>query len=143
MSNAQSFQNHAKFDPLFHFFLAPVGLLLLVLAIVDAVRHPNWTNGIHAFVVLWLVLLVFKTRLYALKNQDRIIRLEQRVRLHSLLPASMQPRIADLSIDQLIGLRFASDAELPSLVEKTLSGNWDRNQIKGAVQNWQADDWRV
>jgi hypothetical protein len=72
-----------------------------------------------------------------------VIRLEERLRLAAVLPPSLQPRIGELSIDQLIGLRFASDAELPGLVEKTLGGNWNRKQIKEAVQNWKPDNWRV
>ncbi len=131
------------FDPPFHFFLAPVGLILLILSIIDVVRNPSWMTGVHVLVILWLVVLVFKTRIYALKVQDRVIRLEERLRLQAVLPASLEPRIGDLSVDQLIGLRFASDAELPGLVEKTLGGNWDRKQIKAAVQNWRADNWRV
>jgi len=143
MAEPQSFKNHTKFDPPFHFFLAPVGLLLLILAVIDLWRNPGWMTGVHVLVVVWLIVLVFKARLYALKVQDRLIRLEERVRMQSLLPATMQPRIGELSIDQMVGLRFASDAELPGLVEKTLSGNWNRKQIKEAIQNWRADDWRV
>lgn len=131
------------FDPPFHFFLAPVGLVLLIWSIVNLVRHPGWMNGALVLVVLWLVVLVVKTRTYALKVQDRVIRLEERLRLKEVLPASLQPRIGDLSVDQLIGLRFASEAELPGLVEKSLAGNWNRKQIKEAVQNWRPDNWRV
>ncbi len=131
------------FDPAFHFFLAPLGLILLILSIVEAVRHPTVMAHVHIVVMLWLIVLVFKTRIYSLKVQDRLIRLEERLRLQAVLPASLQPRIGDLSIDQLIGLRFASDAELPGLVEKALGGNWDRKQIKEAVQSWRADNWRV
>ncbi len=143
MAEPQNFKNHTMFDPPFHFFLAPVGLILLGLAIYDLVKNPGWMTGIHVLAVVWLVVLVFKTRIYSLKVQDRLIRLEERLRLAAVLPASLQARIGDLSIDQLIGLRFASDAELPGLVEKTLGGNWNRKQIKGAVQNWRADNWRV
>jgi hypothetical protein len=143
MAETQSLKNHTMFDPPFHFFLAPVGLILLILSIIDVVRNPSWMTGVHVLVILWLVVLVFKTRIYALKVQDRVIRLEERLRLQAVLPASLEPRIGDLSVDQLIGLRFASDAELPGLVEKTLGGNWDRKQIKAAVQNWRADNWRV
>ncbi|HTB13168.1 MAG TPA: DUF6526 family protein [Bryobacteraceae bacterium] len=131
------------FDPLFHFFLAPVGLILLILSIYDLVRNPSWMTGIHVLVIFWLFILVFKTRVYSLKVQDRLIRLEERLRLAAVLPPMLQPRISELSVDQLIGLRFASDAELPGLVEKTLGGNWSRKQIKEAVQNWKPDTWRV
>jgi hypothetical protein len=143
MAESQSFKNHAMFDPLFHFFLAPVGLILLILSIYDLVRNPSWMTGIHVLVIFWLFILVFKTRVYSLKVQDRLIRLEERLRLAAVLPPMLQPRISELSIDQLIGLRFASDAELPGLVEKALGGNWNRKQIKEAIQNWKPDTWRV
>ena len=130
-------------DPPFHFFLAPVGFILLILSIVDLVRNPSWMTGVHVLVIVWLVVLVFKTRIYSLKVQDRLIRLEERLRLAAILPSALQPRIGELSVDQLIGLRFACDAELPGLVEKCLGGNWNRKQIKEAVQNWRADTWRV
>jgi hypothetical protein len=143
MADTQNLKNHTMFDPLFHFFLAPLGLVLLILSIIQAVKNPGWMTGIHVVAVLWVFLLVFKTRVYSLKVQDRVIRLEERLRLAALLPPSLQPRIGELSVDQLIGLRFASDAELPGLVEKTLGGNWSRKQIKEAVQNWRPDNWRV
>ena len=143
MAETQSLKNHTMFDPPFHFFLAPLGLILLSLAIYDLLKNPGWMTGIHVLVILWLIVLVFKTRIYSLKIQDRVIRLEERLRLQGLLPSSLQSRIPDLSIGQLIGLRFASDAELPGLVEKTLGGNWTRKQIKEAIQNWRADNWRV
>ena len=143
MAEPQSFKNHAMFDPPFHFFLVPVGLILLILTIIEAVNHPSKMAYIHIVVILWLIVLVFKTRIYSLKVQDRVIRLEERIRLAQVLPAAMQSRIPELSIDQLIGLRFASDAELPGLVEKTLAGNWNRKQIKEAVTNWRPDTWRV
>src|ERR1035437_9337112 len=142
MAEPQSFKNHTKFDPPFHFFLGPVGFILLILSIIEAVNHPSTMAYIHIVAIVWLIVLVFKTRLYALKVQDRVIRLEERLRLAQVLPAAMQSRIGDLSIDQLIGLRFASDAELPGLVDKALAGNWNRKQIKEAVQNWRADNWR-
>jgi len=143
MAEPQNFKNHGMFDPPFHFFLAPVGLFLLISAIVAVVKNPGWTTGIQVLLIVWLFVLLFKTRVYALKVQDRVIRLEERLRLAAVLPASLQPRIGELSIDQLIGLRFASDAELPGLVEKALGANLNRKQIKEAVQNWKADNWRV
>jgi hypothetical protein len=131
------------FDPLFHFFLAPVGIFLVIASIVELYKNPGWGTGVYVLTMVWVFLLVFKTRVYSIKVQDRVIRLEERLRLAAVLPPSLQPRIGELSIDQLIGLRFASDAELPGLVEKTLGGNWNRKQIKEAVQNWKPDNWRV
>jgi hypothetical protein len=143
MAETQSFKQHTMWDPPFHFFLAPVGLFLLILSIVRAVKDPSWMSGLGVLIMLWLMVIMFKTRVYALKVQDRVIRLEERLRLAAILPAALQPRISNLSVDQLIGLRFASDAELPGLVEKTLGGNWNRKQIKEAIQNWRPDNWRV
>jgi hypothetical protein len=143
MAESQSFKTHTMYDPPFHFFLAPLAAAALIWTIVQLVRQPSWTTGIHVLGVVWLLVLMFKMRVYSLKVQDRVIRLEERLRLAEMLPPALQPRIGDLSCDQLIGLRFASDGELPGLVEKTLGGNWNRKQIKAAVQNWRADAWRV
>ena len=143
MAETQSFKSHTMWDPPFHFFLGPVGFVLLMLSIIEVWKNPSWMTGVHVLVVVWIIVLVFKTRLYALKVQDRVIRLEERLRLAAVLPPTLQPRISELSVDQLIGLRFASDAELAGLVEKTLGGNWSRKQIKEAITNWKPDNWRV
>jgi hypothetical protein len=139
----QSFKSHARFDPLFHFFLAPVALLMLIGTIVQCVRDPNWMTALHILVALWALLAVFEIRTYALKVQDRVIRLEERLRLKELASASMQGRIADLTEDQLIGLRFASDGEVAGLATQALASNWNRKQIKEAIKTWRSDNWRV
>jgi hypothetical protein len=140
---AQSLKNHAKFDPSFHFFLAPVALVILIATIVQMVRQPGWYSAAHILVALWALVAVFKIRVYALKVQDRVIRLEERVRLKELAPASLQGRIGDLTEDQLIGLRFASDGEVADLAQRALAGNWNRKQVKEAIKNWRPDHWRV
>jgi hypothetical protein len=90
-----------------------------------------------------LLMLVFKTRLNALKVQDRVIRLEERLRLTQILPEPLRSRIPELTEDQLCGLRFASDAEVPKLVERALNEKLKRADIKKSIQNWRPDYWRV
>ncbi len=139
----QTLANHTRFDPLFHFFAVPVFAISLVVTIVNLIRHPGLHSAWVVIFVLAAVILVFKTRLYALKVQDRVIRLEERLRLASLLQEPLRSRIAELSEGQLIGLRFASDAEIPTLVHKALSEKSSRSDIKKAVQHWRPDYWRV
>jgi hypothetical protein len=143
MADPQNYSNHTRFDPLFHFFALPVFAISLILTIIHLVRRP----GLHS---AWLVIFmfaalvaIFKTRLYALRVQDRIIRLEERMRLERLLDASLRPRIGELTEGQLVGLRFASDSELPALVVKALSEKLSKTDIKKAVQKWRPDYFRV
>jgi hypothetical protein len=146
----QTFANHTRFDPLFHFFLIPVFAVGVVLSLYHFFRHfahRDSHGNFHAF--LWIVLalalltLVFKVRLYSLKVQDRVIRLEERLRLMQLLSEPLRSRIPDLTEDQLCGLRFASDAEVPKLVERALTERLSRKQIKQEIQNWRPDYWRI
>ena len=139
----QTKQNHIRFDPGFHFSLVPALLLMLVWTIIHLVRHPGSTSAILLILVLLMTYIATKARLYALKVQDRVIRLEERLRLALLLPSSLRLRIADLSEDQLIGLRFASDSEVPALTERALHENLNKKQIKDAIQSWRPDYWRV
>ena len=139
----QNLKNHARFDPMFHGFLTVGALILLGATIYALIRQPDWWGVVWLLAVLWAIVLMFKTRLYALKVQDRVIRLEERLRLAQLLPESTRGRIDDLSVSQLIALRFASDGEVTGLVEQTLGGNWDGKQIKSAITNWRPDYFRV
>ena len=139
----QNFSNHARFDPAFHFFILPVFAISLIITIVHLVMHP----GLHS---AWLVVFmlaattaVTKIRTYALKVQDRVIRLEERQRLALLLDQPLRARIGEFTESQLIGLRFASDAELPALAAKTLAEKLSRADIKKAVGQWRPDYWRV
>jgi hypothetical protein len=139
----QTRSNHIRRDPAFHFFLIPALLLLLVWSVIHLVRHRETTS--IAFVVIAILMLVtaLKARMYAAKVQDRIIRLEERLRLSGLLPEPLRARIGDLTESQLIALRFAGDAEVPDLVQRTLTENLAAKQIKEAILNWRADYWRV
>lgn len=146
----QNFSNHTRFDPLFHFFLAPVFFLGVILSLIHFFAHlheGSFRDDFHAALLVLLavalLVVVFKERLYALKVQDRVIRLEERLRLTQLLPDPLRSRIPELTEDQLVGLRFASDAEVPTLVERTLKENLSRKDIKKSIVNWRPDYWRV
>lgn len=146
----QTYANHTRLDPWFHFFLGPVFVLGVILALIHFFAHfghSSFRENFHAFLVvvlaLALLVLTFKTRLYALKVQDRVIRLEERMRLIEILPEPQRARIPELTEDQLAGLRFASDAELPKLTERALNEKLSRKQIKQSIQNWRPDYWRV
>ena len=146
----QTYANHTRFDPPFHFFLAPVFILGLILSLIHFfyhLRESDMRDNIHSFLLILLavalITLLLKVRLYSLKVQDRIIRLEERLRLTQLLSDPLRSRIPELTEDQLIGLRFASDAEVPKLVERALNEKLKRKDIKKAIQNWRPDYWRV
>jgi hypothetical protein len=137
----QTMANHGRFDPLYHFFMLPASLLLLVWAVAHLVRHPsNEALALIGFALL-LLLTIFKFRTYALKVQDRVIRIEEKLRFEKLLPLGAP--VPALREGQWVALRFASDAELPSLAEKAAAGNLNSKQIKQAIQNWRPDYWRV
>ena len=139
----QSHSNHVRFDPMFHFFLLPALLLLLIWVIVRLVRYPGSDTAIPVAIVVLMTVIAFKSRTYALKVQDRVIRLEERSRLKSLMPERLHSRIPELSEAQLIALRFASDAEVPALAERTSAEKLGSKQIKKAIRSWRPDYWRV
>jgi len=121
----------------------PVFSITLILTIVHLFRRPGLHSAWMVVVMAAALVALFKIRLYALKVQDRVIRLEERMRLERLLGESLRPRIGELTESQLIGLRFASDAELPALAARALSEKMSRAEIKKAVQRWRPDYWRV
>jgi hypothetical protein len=139
----QTLANHARFDPPFHFFVAPVFLITFLASIVFLVRHPSIHSGWLVVVTLAALVAVFRIRVYALKVQDRVIRLEERLRLASLLPETQRHQIEQLIEGQLIGLRFASDQEVPALVARAVAERLSRADIKKAILIWRPDYWRV
>ena len=139
----QNLKNHAKFDPLFHFVLSLVLLINLGIAIAYLVHHENLYAVWLLVLSIAAIIALFRLRQYPLKVQDRVIRLEERLRLQALAPAEWHTQIYKLSEDQLIGLRFASDDEVVELAKQALEHNLNRKQIKERVRNWRADEWRV
>ena len=142
-ASSQTYANHVRRDPLFHFFVLPVLAISLIVSVYLCVRHPGFLTFWRIVFAFAVTVIAFKARLYALKVQDRVIRLEERLRLAMLLPESVRAQIARLSEEQLIGLRFASDEEVPALVDQALSANLSRNDIKKAIKHWRPDNWRV
>ncbi len=139
----QTYANHARIDPAFHYFLLPVLLITWIATMVHLARHPHLGNAWLVVLAFALILVAVKSRMYALQAQDRVIRLEERMRLSTLLQEPLRARIGELTERQLIGLRFASDAEIPALVARALSEKLTQKQIKQAIQNWRPDHFRV
>ena len=142
-NSPQDLASHRRLDPPFHFFLLPLLLIVWIASPVFLARHPGWEHLWGLLLVTGLALTAFKARMYAIKVQDRVIRLEQRLRLAALLPEALRSQIAKLSESQLIALRFASDEEVPALAERALSENLSRADIKKLIKDWQLDSWRV
>jgi hypothetical protein len=146
MSAPQNLKNHTRWDPIFHFF----ALLILLINI----PITGWWYGRHFYQHVhsgaWLLLVsvalfivALKTRNYAVKNQDRIIALEERIRLASLVTPSELIELSSLTTSQLIALRFASNPEVPELARRAVREKLDRKQIKESISSWRADNERV
>ena len=144
MPATQSYADHARWHPLFHFFVLPVLMVLLpVYCLISLVRYPSVRAGMLLLSALAIAALVWCVRLYATMNQDRIIALEERLRLERLIPPSGREAAAKLTDAQLIGLRFASDTELPDLAAAAAAENLSRDAIKKRVKTWRPDFRRV
>lgn len=139
----QNFKNHARIDPSFHYVLLGILFINLIVSIVYAIQEHTLLAVWQIILAFGLILLAFKARVYALKVQDRVIRLEERLRLATLLPELLRLRIPELTEGQLVALRFAPDAELPLLIETVLKEKLTPKQIKELIQSWRPDYWRV
>jgi hypothetical protein len=146
MAQPQSFKNHTRFDPPFHFFILPLLLLNLIFAIYATIHSWPRHIPIHLWWIVLSILLFVMAGLfrgYALKNQDRLIRLEEQLRLADLLPEDQLGLIDALTVDQFVGLRFASDAEVAALAQRAVTENLDRKQIKQSIAHWRPDNQRI
>ena len=140
----QTLANHVRLQPPFHFFVLPVAATALILAVINVVRNYE-SLAAWALTLLALAFTVAAPmiRINALKAQDRVIRLEERMRLASVLNEPLNSRIGELTEAQLIALRFCPDAELPGLVTKALQSKLSGRDIKKSIVHWRADDFRV
>jgi hypothetical protein len=143
MSKPQNLANHARTDRPFHLFVFPVFIANAIVTLVWLVHRPDFHNIWLFIVSLAAVVLMMKVRMYPAKVQDRVIRVEERLRLQALAPQEWHAHIYKLSEDQLIGLRFAADEEVVALAKQALEENLNRKQIKERIKSWRSDDWRI
>ena len=141
----QNFENHTRLVPLYHQFVFLVFVINLGWTIYRLVKDAfSWGSIVNVLVAMALLVLFFYVRFFVVTVQDRVIRLEMRLRLAGLLPADLRPRIPEFTVAQLVALRFASDAELSALARKVLDEKLnDRKAIKQLIKDWQADYLRA
>jgi hypothetical protein len=140
----QNFANHRRLIPLYHFVIFGILVVNLGYQLVTLYRQPSFPSVLAVLVAMALLGLSFYTRIFVLTVQDRVIRLEMRLRLNQVLPPDLRDRIEELSRDQYIALRFASDAELPDLVREVLTNRiQNRDEIKRRIRSWEADNLRA
>ncbi|HWP83836.1 MAG TPA: DUF6526 family protein [Terriglobia bacterium] len=140
----QTFENHTRIVPLYHIVLFGILLLNFGWAVYRLYRDPGMEAIVGLLLAFGLLILFFYARMFALRVQDRVIRLEMRLRLEKLLPADLQPRIPEFTPGQLIALRFASDGELPDLARRVLVEKIeDRTAIKKLIRQWNPDYLRA
>ena len=140
----QNYSNHTHWTPAYHFITVPLYLFYLAWAVRRVLANPNADTW---FALLGAVALMFVgavSRMQALKVQDRVIRLEERLRLAQILPPDLQPHIGTLRARHLIALRFASDEEVPGLVREIVANpSMTSREIKQRVRKWRADWFRA
>jgi hypothetical protein len=140
----QTFENHARYVPMFHFVATPILAINSLWNVYQLFGGVSAASIISMLVALALLIVAFSARLFALTVQDRVIRLEMSLRFDKLLPPDLRERARSLTPAQLVGLRFASDAELVDLTRRVLDDKIeDRTAIKKMIRHWQADHLRA
>ena len=140
----QNFENHTRWHPAFHFFILPVMLINFFWAVVIFVKAPGWNSGWWIIVSLALLMLTTFVRTYSLKVQDRLIRLEEKLRYQQVLSPALAQQINALTPGQIVALRFAADEELEELVSAVTAGKFVKTkELKQAIKHWRADHFRV
>ena len=143
-NQGQNFANHTRFVPPFHYVAMPILLVNFVWAVRGLFNGITFDASLNALVAAALIIVALVARTFALKAQDRVIRLEMRLRMRELLPEDLQGRVNDFTPAQMIALRFAGDAELPELARKVLDEHiTTATPIKKMITDWQGDYLRV
>lgn len=144
MAEIQNYRNHVRWYPLAHFVVMPILLFNLIWQAVRLYQEPSWDRAEFVLLAVGLILLNVAARFQALTAQDRIIRLEEQLRYQKLLSSDLAFQAAQLPHSSILALRFASDEELPQLLEKAINGEFkDSKEIKQSIKNWRGDYLRV
>src|SRR5215510_13322411 len=140
----QSYKNHVRLFPPFHFFVLPVFFINVIVTAWLLYRTPSRLGVWQLVMAVALFMAALTARVMALAVQDRVIRLEMRLRMRELLPPDLQTGISSITREQCVALRFASDAELPGLVRKIVAGELkSKADIKKQIAHWQPDYLRA
>lgn len=140
----QNFENHAMIVPGYHYLATALMVLPTLYFLFQTAFHFSVQNLATVLFMVGVIVVGLYARVFPLGVQDRVIRLEERLRMERLLPADQKGRIGEFSTAQLVGLRYASDEELPALARRVLDeGITDKKVIKQAVKSWRADDQRI
>ncbi|HEV8269340.1 MAG TPA: DUF6526 family protein [Thermoanaerobaculia bacterium] len=139
----QTYANHARWDPAYHFFAGGVLLVNVLVHLFWVFRAPGFPTVWGLLVAASLVVVLLKLRVYPLKAQDRVIRLEERIRLNSLAGEPLRARLGELTVRQLVALRFASDDEVTSLAQQAIDEKLSEADIKKRIKLWRPDTYRV
>ena len=144
MPEPLSYKTHRAYDPLYHFFVIPVLGINVLLDAYIVIRRPALLNIWTLIVAIALVGLTWRVRYFPLRIQDRLIRLEETLRLQSVLPEDLRGRIGEISTRELIALRFCSDEELPEHVRAIYAGDYRGGEnVKSRIKSWRPDPHRI
>ncbi len=144
MAETQTYQNHVRFFPLVHFFLFPILFFNLIWQAVKLYLEPSWDRGEMVLLAVVFIGMNVAARVQAIRAQDRVIRLEEALRYQKILAPDLAFQAEQLPTGNKIALRFASDEELPELVQKAINGEFaSSKEIKLAIKNWRGDFLRV
>ena len=139
----QNYENHAKFIPVFHYIALPLLLVNFFGALFRVTQEISFYSLNDVGLAIALIVVAVFTRLFALKAQDRVIRLEEQIRMQTFVPDAVKVHVGRLTMGQIVALRFASDEELADLTQEALDQNTSPNALKQAVKNWPPDYDRV
>jgi hypothetical protein len=140
----QTYATHTRWFPVWHFFAMPVTAAAALHLTWGAIRNFTTMNALWALYAFAIAAAVFASRVMAVRVQDRVIRLEMRLRCKEILPPALSARFGELTIRQIVGLRFAGDGEMAGLVERVLKGELtEEKAIKQAIRDWQGDYLRA